>query len=80
MEVVKNEKSEIRDERIQTNPATKEAGQEGIEKIIAFLERIGYPPEKMQERAAELWDEWLRTGHWWTPSDAEILAFLEGEL
>ena len=31
MEVVKNEKSEIREERIQTNPATKVAGQEGFE-------------------------------------------------
>ncbi|EDY36110.1 hypothetical protein ABOONEI_2097 [Aciduliprofundum boonei T469] len=44
------------------------------------MEKIWYPPEKIPEKAEEIWREWLRTGHWWTPSEQEILAFLEGEI
>ena len=80
MEVVENEKSGIEEERIQTNPDTKVAGQEGIGVIESFLERIQYPAEKIPEKAEEIWREWLRTGYWWTPSEQEILAFLEGEI
>ena len=80
MEVVKNGKIEIEHERIQANPDTKVAGQEGIERITSFLERNGFSPEEIQEKAAEIWYEWLRTGHWWSPSDKDILDFLEGEL
>ena len=53
---------------------------EGLERIRAFLERIGYPKDHIEEKARELWNEWLASGHWWPPSRKDLLLFLEGEV
>ena len=63
-----------------SGPITVKSGPGGFWQISDFLERIQYPAEKIPEKAEEIWGEWLRTGHWWTPSEQEILAFLEGEI
>ncbi len=80
MESVKYEKSESREVANQVASCYTSSGPGGIRQISNFLEKIRYPPEKIPEKAEEIWKDWLKTGHWWTPSEQEILAFLEGEL
>lgn len=80
MESVKNKKIKNVEVANQGAPCYKSSGPGGIQQISSFLERIRYPPEKIPVKAEEIWSEWLRTGHWWPPTEAEILAFLEGEL
>jgi len=54
-------------------PRTEKSGPGGFQKISDFLEKIRYPPERIPEKAEEIWREWLGTGHWWEPSEREIL-------
>ena len=80
MEAVKNEKIENGEVANPVGPCPKTSGPGGIQQISDFLERIRYPPQEIPEKAEEIWREWLRTGHWWTPSFSEFIKFLEGEI
>ena len=54
-------------------PDTKGAQRGGRGEEVAKL------PLRGRDRC-ELLREWYRSGHWWKPSDEELLLFLEGEL
>lgn len=80
MEVVENGKIKNGGVANQEAPRYKTSGPGGIRQISSYLEMIRFPPEKIPEKASEIWEEWLKTGHAWVPTFSQFMRFLEGEL